>query len=258
MAPKGRRVAAAPVGVRKSKADAKPQNPLYEKRSKNFGIGGAPPPKKDLHRLVKWPRYVRIQRQRRVLGQRLKVPPALTRFTKTLDKSTAATLFKLLLKYRPEARKEKKERLLKEAESREAGQKTDKKKPVVVKYGINHITTLVEQRTASLVVIAHDVDPIELVVWLPALCRRMDVPYVIVKGKARLGTIVHKKTATALALTGVKGEDNREFAKLVESAKQSFNDGPRMNWSGGIMGPKSQAKAKKREKEHSRELAQRA
>ena len=87
------------------------------------GIGGAPPPKKDLHRLVKWPRYVRIQRQRRVLGQRLKVPPALTRFTKTLDKSTAATLFKLLLKYRPEARKEKKERLLKEAESREAGQK---------------------------------------------------------------------------------------------------------------------------------------
>ena len=52
---------------------------------------------------------------------------------------------------------------------------------MVVKYGINHITTLVEQRQASLVVIAHDVDPIELVVWLPALCRRMDVPYVIVK-----------------------------------------------------------------------------
>ncbi|KAL3142630.1 60S ribosomal protein L7a-1, variant 3 [Trebouxia sp. C0009 RCD-2024] len=199
MAPKGKRVAAAPAAVRKTKADAKPVNPLYEKRNKHFGVGGAPPPKKDLHRLVKWPRYVRIQRQRRVLGQRLKVPPALTRFTKTLDKSTAATLFKLLLKYRPEARKEKKERLLKEAESREAGQ----------------------------------------------------------KGKARLGTVVHKKTATALALTGVKGEDNREFAKLVESAKSSFNDGPRMNWSGGIMGPKSQAKAKKREKERNRELAQR-
>ena len=85
------------------------------------GVAGVPPPKKDLHRLVKWPRYVRIQRQRRVLGQRLKVPPALTRFTKTLDKNTASTLFKLLLKYRPEARKEKKERLLKESESREAG-----------------------------------------------------------------------------------------------------------------------------------------
>jgi len=39
---------------------------------------------------------------------------------------------------------------------------------------------------AQLVVIAHDVDPIELVVWFPALCRKIEVPC-IVKGKARLG-----------------------------------------------------------------------
>lgn len=39
-------------------------------------------------------------------------------------------------------------------------------------------------------VIAHDVDPIELVVWLPALCRKMEVPYCIVKGKSRLGTVM--------------------------------------------------------------------
>lgn len=32
-----------------------------------------------------------------------------------------------------------------------------------------------------MVVIAHDVDPLELVVWLPALCRKMGVPYCIVK-----------------------------------------------------------------------------
>ena len=63
-------------------------NPLFEKRPKLFGIGGALPPKRDLHRFVKWPKYVRIQRQRRVLNQRLKVPPALNQFTKTLDKST--------------------------------------------------------------------------------------------------------------------------------------------------------------------------
>ena len=78
------------------------------------------------------------------------------------------------------------------------------------------------------------------------------------QGKARLGTVVHKKNATALALTAVKGEDNRELAKLVESAKSNFNDGPRVNWGGGIMGPKSQAKAKKRAKETDREAAQRA
>ena len=79
-----------------------------------------------------------------------------------------------------------------------------------------------------------------------------------VQGRARLGTVVHKKTAAALALTNVKSEDQREFAKIVETAKSSFNDGPRVNWGGGIMGPKSQAKAKKRDREIQRELAQRA
>ena len=34
------------------------------------------------------------------------------------------------------------------------------------------MTTLVENKMAKLVVIAHDVDPIELVCWLPALCRK--------------------------------------------------------------------------------------
>jgi large subunit ribosomal protein L7Ae len=46
------------------------------------------------------------------------------------------------------------------------------------------------QNKAQLVVIAHDVDPIELVVWLPALCRKMEVPYAIVKGKSRLGAVI--------------------------------------------------------------------
>lgn len=210
------------------------------------GIGGALPPKRDLHRFVKWPKYVRIQRQRRVLTQRLKVPPTLNRFTKTLDKSTASSLFKLLLKYRPEDRAAKRERLLKEAEARTGGVEVEKKRPVVVKFGINHVTQLVEAGKASLVVIAHDVDPIEIVVWLPALCKKMGIPYVIVKGKARLGTVVHKKNATALCLTSVKNEDQRELAKIAESAASLYEG--RISWGGGILGTKSQARLRKREK----------
>ena len=80
------------------------------------------------------------------------------------------------------------ERLLKEAEAQSSGKSTDKKKPVVVKYGLNHITSLVESGKAQLVVIAHDVDPIELVVWLPALCKKMNIPYVIVKVRPALAT----------------------------------------------------------------------
>jgi ribosomal protein L7Ae-like RNA K-turn-binding protein len=78
---------------------------------------------------------------------------------------------------------------------------------------------VVVQGKAQLVSIAHDVDPIELVIWLPALCRKMGVPYAIVKGKSRLGQIVHSKTATALALTSVKNEDKHDFSKIVEAVK---------------------------------------
>lgn len=128
---------------------------------------------------------------------RLKVPPSIAQFQNTLDRNTAAQTFKLLNKYRPETKVEKKERLHAEATAVSEGKKKEdvSKKPYHVKYGLNHVVGLVENKKASLVLIAHDVDPIELVVFLPALCRKMGVPYAIVKGKARLGTVVHKKVS---------------------------------------------------------------
>jgi len=113
----------------------------------------------------------------------------------------------MLNKYRPETKEQKEERLKEAGATKAAGGAAPQgKKPMFVKCGINHIATLVEQKKATMVCIAHDVDPIEVVVWLPALCRKMDVPYCIVKGKARLGQVVHKKNATALAFTGVRKE----------------------------------------------------
>ncbi|OIW05636.1 hypothetical protein TanjilG_23422 [Lupinus angustifolius] len=258
MAPK--RGVKAPVAAAKKKSVAEKTNPLFEKRPKQFGIGGALPPKRDLTRFVKWPKTVQIQRKKRILKQRLKVPPALNQFTKTLDKNLATSLFKILLKYRPEEKAEKKERLLKRAQAEADGKPLEAKKPIVVKYGLNHVTYLIEQNKAQLVVIAHDVDPIELVVWLPALCRKMEIPYCIVKGKARLGTVVHKKTASVLCLTTVKNEDKLEFSRVLEAIKANFNDKYdeyRKKWGGGIMGSKSQAKTKAKERLIAKEAAQR-
>ncbi|XP_076922581.1 large ribosomal subunit protein eL8y-like [Bidens hawaiensis] len=246
--------------VATKKKTEKVVNPLFEKRPKQFGIGGALPPKKDVHRFVRWPQVVRIQRKRRILKQRLKVPPALNQFTKTLDKNLATTLFKMLLKYRPEDKAAKKERLVKRAQAESEGKQVETKKPIVVKYGLNHVTYLIEQNKAQLVIIAHDVDPIELVVWLPALCRKMEIPYCIVKGKSRLGAIVHQKTASALCLTTVKNEDKMEFSRILEAVKANFNDKYdeyRKKWGGGIMGSKSQAKTKAKERVLAKEAAQR-
>lgn len=242
------------------KKPEKVTNPLFEKRPKQFGIGGALPPKRDLSRFVKMPKMVQIQRQRRILKMRLKVPPTVNQFTKTLDKNLASNLFKMLLKYRPEDKAAKKERLLRKAQAETEGKTVEAKKPIVVKYGLNHVTYLIEQKKAQLVVIAHDVDPIELVVWLPALCRKMEIPYCIVKGKSRLGAIVHKKTASVLCLTTVKNEDKLEFSRILEAIKANFNDKYdeyRKKWGGGIMGSKSQAKSKAKDRVLAKEAAQR-
>ncbi|KAK0220142.1 50S ribosomal protein L30e-like protein [Armillaria fumosa] len=241
--------AAAPFGA--SKATKAKKNPLFEAKPKNFGIGQDIQHQTDLTRFVKWPEYVRLQRQKVILNQRLKVPPAIAQFSHTLDKNTATQLFKLLNKYRPESTVEKKARLQATAAATAEGKKEETKKPLFVKYGLNHIVALIEAKKASLVVIAHDVDPIELVVFLPALCRKMGVPYVIVKGKARLGTVVHKKTAAVVALQEVKSEDQRELATLISAAKANFSDKyeeQRRQWGGGLRGNKSTQMLRKRAK----------
>jgi large subunit ribosomal protein L7Ae len=227
----------------------KPVQPtsIWEKKPRNFGIGNDIQPKRDVTRFTKWPRYVVLQRKRRVLQQRLKVPPVLNQFTKTLDQNTAANVFALLNKYRPEDKAAKRARLLKAAKE---GNNASAK-PLTVKCGINHVTKLIEEKKAALVVIAHDVDPIELVLYLPALCRKQDVPFCFVKGKARLGQVVHKKTATALVLTNVRQEDRQQFSNIVQIVRSQYNDKYeelKKTWGGGIMGKKSQAIIRKREK----------
>merc|ERR1712007_131575 len=195
-------------------------------KKRTFSIGGDILPKKrDLTRFVRWPKYVRLQRSKMTLLKRIKVPPAINQFALSFDKRQASQLFRLLNNLKPETKAAKKERLAAQAEKIAAGDKSAAgKKPVCVKMGVNHVTTLIEEKKAQLVVIAHDVDPIELVVWLPALCKARGVPYCIVKGKARLGMVVGKKTASCLAITEVNQEDIKDLNNLCELATNNFND----------------------------------
>jgi len=105
--------------------------------------------------------------------KRLKVPPTLNQFNNVVNRDQTKNIFKLCKKYAPETKKEKKTRLLAAAEKKVADNKTDDAtRPKVLKFGLNHVTTLVENKKAKLVLIAFDVDPIELVLWLPQLCRK--------------------------------------------------------------------------------------
>ena len=82
---KGKKVVTSSTGAKGGANQVK--SSLFEKNPRNFRIGGDIQPKRDLTRFVKWPKYIRIQRQKRILLQRLKVPPALNQFSNTIDKN---------------------------------------------------------------------------------------------------------------------------------------------------------------------------
>ena len=117
---------------------------------------------------------------------------------------------------------------------------------------------MIEERKAKLVVIANNVDPIELVVWIPALCRKMDIPYCFVRGKAKLGQLVHQKNAAVVALTEVRKEDEGDLSNFVTACRTNFNNNTQMRKEiGGFQkGAKSQIKYNRVVAEKEREAIQ--
>lgn len=233
----------------------------FQVNKRSFHVGGDILPKRDMGRYVRWPKYIRLQRQKKILQERLKVPPAINHFKQPVKASQSVELFKLLSKYRPETQAEKKKRLAELATAKAAGKDvTEQKPPAVVKMGLKHVTALVESKQAKLVLIAADVDPIELVLWLPALCRKMEVPYMVVNNKGRLGALVHKKTAACLAITRVNKEDEKTLKSLQDAALELFNNNQQLikSWGGQKMGPKTELKIKAYEAAIAAEKAKKA
>eukprot|EP00366_Plasmodium_knowlesi_P003274 XP_002260771.1 ribosomal protein L7a, putative [Plasmodium knowlesi strain H] len=283
--------------IKKERKKGIRSNPLiFEKKKKSNIIGVGVRAKRDLSKYVKWPRYIRIQRKKKILLERLKVPPSINQFNHTLSKSQVGhieprcrgekqmaksthshflllavlplpaqtqDLINFLKAYKPESKAEKKKRLLSKAKDALNKVASKDKKPMMIKYGINHITKLVERKKANLVVIANDVSPIELVLFLPTLCRLKDIPYCIVKDKATLGRLVHKKTATAICVQNVSKEDQEKLDYFAKICKENFNDNVdiRRKWGGQKMSAKSMMlkklkdKAKKIEEAKKKEIS---
>lgn len=239
-----KQVASKPAPYKKAAAPSP-----FVARPKNFGIGQDVPYARDLSRFMRWPTFVTMQRKKRVLQRRLKVPPALNQFTKVLDRSTRNSLLQLVKKYAPETRKARQQRLQKAAQETKKGGAAALKAPIAVLTGLQEVTRAIEKNTARLVVIANNVDPIELVLWMPNLCRANKIPYAIVKDKARLGDAVGQKTATCVAFTDVNAEDEGSLKDLIRSVNCRFlsrSEVIRRQWGGLQLSLRSTAALRKK------------
>merc|ERR1719213_1067454 len=147
MAPKnqkGKKKVAAVPAVAQTKKEVK-KNPAFEKTPRSYRIGAAIQPRVNLSRQTRWPKYINLQRKKSVLLKRLKSPPAINQFNSCIDKNQASQLLRLLKKYSPETKEQKKQRLMEKAKAQAKGQDVTSKKPIVLKYGLNHVTRLIEE-----------------------------------------------------------------------------------------------------------------
>ncbi|KAI5172925.1 large subunit ribosomal protein L7Ae [Nematocida sp. LUAm3] len=133
-----------------------------------------------------------IQKSKKALINAIKCPPAIHQFRQKMDEELKDKIEEVFNQYKPETDEEKAKRI---EENRE--------KKLALKFGIREVVKMIERKKAKLVLIANDVDPIVVVLFLPSLCKKMGVSYAIYDSKTRLGKMIGRKSAACVAITEV-------------------------------------------------------
>ena len=87
-----------------------------------------------------------------------------------------------------------------------------------IRVGTNEVTKSSERAEAKLIVMAEDVDPVEILVHVPMLCEEKRIPYVYVAKKQRLGQAAGlSKSAASVAIV-----EPGEAKALLEELATAF------------------------------------
>ncbi|MFQ6105902.1 MAG: 50S ribosomal protein L7Ae [Candidatus Hydrothermarchaeaceae archaeon] len=85
--------------------------------------------------------------------------------------------------------------------------------------GTNEVTKMVERGQASLVLIAEDVEPAEVVAHLPMLCEEKKIPYIYVPSKLELGKASGLEVPTAASCIVTPGKAKEAIEDIVDKLK---------------------------------------
>ncbi|MDO8428434.1 MAG: 50S ribosomal protein L7Ae [Candidatus Diapherotrites archaeon] len=84
------------------------------------------------------------------------------------------------------------------------------------KAGVNEVTKAIEREKAKLVFIALDVDPKEIVMHLPLICKEKKIPYTFVESKKELGEKAGIKVPTSALAVMDEGKEKKEVTDLAK------------------------------------------
>jgi len=89
-----------------------------------------------------------------------------------------------------------------------------------IRIGVNEVTKAIEREKAKLVLIAKDVEPKEIVMHLPILCREKKIPYSFVNTKKELGGKAGIEVGTSSIAIVDEGPAKKELVELVKKINQ--------------------------------------
>ncbi|NUN11154.1 50S ribosomal protein L7ae [Candidatus Micrarchaeota archaeon] len=85
-----------------------------------------------------------------------------------------------------------------------------------IRKGINEATKAIERGEAKLVIVAGDVDPEEIVMHLPVLCKEKGIAYCFVNTKDELGKAGGLGVGTSAIAINSGGAADEELKKVIE------------------------------------------
>ncbi len=85
-----------------------------------------------------------------------------------------------------------------------------------IKKGINEATKSIERGIARLVLIAEDVEPPEITMYMPGLCDDKKAPYIYVPSKKNLGNAAGIERPTAAVAIVVEGKAKDLVTDIVD------------------------------------------
>lgn len=88
-----------------------------------------------------------------------------------------------------------------------------------IRKGVNETTKALERGLAKLVVIAEDVEPEEIVMHLPLLCKEKASSYIFVPTKQELGAAAGIDVPTAAVAITNEGKGKKELEDLLKKIK---------------------------------------
>jgi len=89
-----------------------------------------------------------------------------------------------------------------------------------VRIGVNEVTKAVERSKAKLVVMAEDVDPPEIMIHIPIICKEREIPYVYIKTKDELGKAASLRVPTSSVAITEEGKAKKVLEEVVKEVSK--------------------------------------